>query len=109
MQVTTRLPLSLVAAAVLVLNLADALFTLTYVHAGIAAEANPFMAGALGRGAVPFMIVKLALVSLGVLLLVRLHHRRAASLALVGSAVAYASLFLYHLTAVPHLVAVAGS
>ena len=52
--------------------------------------------------------VKLGLVSLCVLLLVRLHQRRdsmrAAELALVGSAVAYSSLLVYHLTAVPGLV-----
>lgn len=100
--------MSLVAAAVLVLNLADALFTLIYIHAGMAAEANPLMETALGGGAVSFMMVKLTLVSLGVLLLFRLRRRRSASMALVGTAVAYSSVVLYHLTAVPSLVAVAG-
>ncbi len=107
MQVTARLPLSLVAAAVLVLNLADGLFTLAYVHAGLASEANPLMDQALGGGPVGFMMVKLALVSLGVLLLFRLRQRRSASIALVASAVTYSSLFVYHLSAVPSLVAVA--
>ncbi len=108
MRVSARLPISVVAAAVLVLNLADAVFTLLYLHAGLAAEANPLMDRALGGGAVGFMIVKLALVSLGVLLLFRLRQRRSASIALCGTAAAYSSLFLYHLTAVPSLVAVAG-
>lgn len=108
MHVSARLPLSLVAAAVLVLNLADALFTLIYIHAGLASEANPLMVSALGGGAVGFMLVKLALVSLGVTLLFRLRARRSASFALVGTAVAYSSLFLYHLTAVPSLVEIAG-
>jgi hypothetical protein len=109
MQVTARLPLSVVAAAVLVLNLADALFTLIYVELGLAVEGNPLMSQPLGDGPLRFMLVKLALVSLGVLLLFRLRQRRAAAIALVASAVAYSSLFVYHLSAVPALVAVAGA
>jgi len=100
--------MSLVAAAVVILNVADALFTLVYVRLGVAREGNPFMESALGHGALGFMIVKLSLVSLCVLLLVRLRERataqRAAELALSGAAVAYASLFVYHLAAVPALV-----
>jgi hypothetical protein len=109
MELSVRLPMSVAAAAVIVLNLADAVFTLLYVHTGMAREGNPFMASALGGGSVTFMITKLALVSLGVLLLVRLRPRPAASAGLVGSAIAYASLFLYHLSAVPELVSGAAS
>lgn len=109
MQLSVRLPMSVAAAAVIVLNLADAVFTLLYVHAGLAREANPFMESALGGGSLTFMIVKLALVSLCVLLLVRLRARPAASAALVGSAIAYFWLFAYHLSAVPELVSVAAS
>lgn len=104
MQVTPRLPLSLVAAAVVVLNLADGMFTLAYLHAGVAAEANPVMRGALDHGPVGFMAIKLALVSLAVLLLFRLHHRRAAAHALVGSALAYSTLVVYHLSALPRVL-----
>jgi hypothetical protein len=104
MRVSVRLPMSLVAALVLVLNLADAVFTLVYVRLGLASEANPFMKTALGSGPVAFMALKLGLVSLCVLLLQRLRERqlavRAADVALVGSAVAYATLLLYHLSAV---------
>jgi hypothetical protein len=109
MQLSVRLPMSVAAAAVIVLNLADAVFTLLYVHTGLAREANPFMESALGGGSVTFMITKLALVSLGVLLLVRLHPRRAASIGLIGAAVAYSTLFVYHLSAVPELVSIASS
>ncbi len=107
MPLSRRVPLTLVAAAVLLLNLADALFTLVYLHVGLAEEANPFMVSALAHGPVGFMLIKLALVSLGVLLLFRLRQRRAASVALVASAVAYGSLLIFHLTAVPDLVALA--
>jgi hypothetical protein len=108
MQLSARVPISLVAAAVLVLNLADALFTLVYTRLGVAHESNPLMDRALGHGPVGFMIVKLGLVSLGVVLLVRLHERRSAiratELALAGSALAYATLLVYHLAAVPSLM-----
>jgi hypothetical protein len=109
MLVSRQLPLSVVAAAVVVLNLADALFTLVYVQAGLADESNPFMETALGHGPVGFMIVKLALVSLGVTLLFRLRARPVATAGLVGTALAYSGLFLYHLSGVPALVSVAGS
>ena len=109
MELSVRLPMSVVAAAVIVLNLADAVFTLVYVHTGLAREGNPFMASALGSGSLAFMTVKLALVSLGVLLLVRLRARPAASAALVAAAIAYSTLFVYHLTGVPGLVSTAAS
>jgi hypothetical protein len=109
MPLSRRAPLTLVAAAVLILNLADAVFTLVYLHVGMAEEGNPVMGSALTHGPVGFMAIKLALVSLGVLLLFRLRARRAASIALVGSAVAYGSLLVFHLTAVPQLVALAQS
>jgi len=105
--VTSSRTLFVLASALLVLNLVDAIFTLLWIHSGIAVEGNPIMDQALAGGPVGFMIVKLALVSLGVGLLWRLRHRRAAGLALATAATAYSSLFVYHLTAVPQLVALA--
>ncbi|MCA9679120.1 MAG: hypothetical protein H6708_10550 [Kofleriaceae bacterium] len=104
-----RVPLTMIAGAILVLNLIDAVFTLIYVHLGLAVEGNPLMGQALTRGPVGFMLVKLALVSMGVLVLFRLRRRRAASVALVASAIAYSSLLVYHLTSVPALVELARS
>jgi hypothetical protein len=95
---------SRVAAAIVLFNLVDALFTLVYLQAGVAREANPLMTTAFGGGAVGFMVIKLALVSLSVGLLFRLRHRRSAASALVVTAVAYASLVAYHLSEVPRLV-----
>ena len=94
------------AAAIVILNLADAMFTLLFTASGAAEEANPLMADALSSP-MRFMIVKLSLVSLGVLLLWRLRARRAAALGLVGSALAYSSLLLYHLSEAHQLVALA--
>jgi hypothetical protein len=104
--VTTFRPLFLVASALLILNLLDAIFTLMWIQAGIAGEGNPIpiMDQALAGGPVGFMAVKLSLVSLGVLLLWRLRHRRAAAVAMIASATAYGSLCIYHLAAVTHMV-----
>lgn len=86
------------------LNLADALFTLVYVEAGVATEANPLMHTALRESPVAFMAVKLALVSLGVWLLWRWRTRRSAIAGLVTATTAYASLFVYHVSAATRFV-----
>jgi hypothetical protein len=99
-RVATRL-----AGLVVVLNLLDALWTLCFVEAGVADEANPVMASALGHGPVGFMFVKLALVSLSVMLLYRLRHRRSANVALYSGAAAYGLVVCYHLSNAHHLVA----
>jgi hypothetical protein len=89
--------LAFLGAAVLVLNLIDGVITLALVTTGTATEANPLMAVALEDwGPVPFMMVKLAMVSLGVLLLWRLRHRRSALVAMGSAAAVYAALLLYH-------------
>jgi hypothetical protein len=105
MTTTTRRIVELAASALIVLNLLDAMFTLVWIKSGVATEGNPFMDQAMAHGALGFMVIKLALVSLGVLLLWRLRHRRAAATALVASAIAYSSILILHLSAVPQLVA----
>jgi hypothetical protein len=76
--------------ALLVLNLADALFTLAWVQSGLASEANPVMAGAIDLGPAIFILSKIGLVSLAVLLLWRNRTRLSARLALVPLAMLYA-------------------
>lgn len=95
------------AGLVLVLNLLDAMWTLTYLEVGVADEANPLMARALHHGPVGFMLVKLALVSLSVLLLWRLRDRRSAVLALYSGAMAYAAIVAYHVVHAHHLLVAA--
>ncbi|MBZ0233312.1 MAG: DUF5658 family protein [Deltaproteobacteria bacterium] len=92
------------AGLVIILNLLDALWTLCFVEAGVANEANPLMSSALGHGPVSFMVLKLALVSLSVLLLWRLRHRRSANVALYSGATAYSLVVAYHLANAHHLV-----
>ncbi len=91
------------AIAILLLNLIDGVFTLFWVHSGIAAEANPLMAEALERSPVTFMATKLLLVSLGVFLLFRLLKPTAMRVALTGCVLAYGWVFLRHLEEVPQL------
>jgi len=102
----TALVLKVAAATILIFNLLDALFTLLFVTLGVAVEANPLMDEALSSP-MRFMIIKLSLVSLGVLLLWRMRARRTAAVALMGSALAYSSLMVYHLSAMHELIALA--
>jgi Domain of unknown function (DUF5658) len=104
---TRRSWLGVVAASVVVFNLVDAVFTLVYTHLGVAREANPLLEQVLAESPVRFMIIKLGLVSLGVALLWRVRHRRAAVVGLVASGAAYTGLVLYHLSEVPQLMAMA--
>lgn len=92
------------AGLVIILNLLDAVWTLCFVEAGVADEANPLMSSALGHGAISFMALKLALVSFSVLLLWRLRHRKSANLALYSGATAYSLVVAYHLANAHHLV-----
>ena len=101
----TRSVVAAAAAAILVLNLIDAVFTLAYTQAGLAVEGNPLMEVVLSRTPVGFVMVKMAIVSLGVLLLWRLQRRRAAVIGMMGAATAYFCLFVYHLSEAHRLVA----
>lgn len=107
MQYLTGPRLMAIAGAVVVLNLIDALFTIVYTHVGMATESNPLMLQVLSASPVVFMLAKLGLVSLGVLLLWRLRHRRSAVAGLVAVSGAYVMLFLYHLSAVPSALQIA--
>jgi hypothetical protein len=74
----------------LILNLLDAAFTLNWVYAGVATEANPVMAGALILGPGFFIITKVALVTLAVALLWRNRGHSIARWALVPVSLLYA-------------------
>lgn len=101
--------LTAAAAAILVLNLLDAIFTLLYTGVGVAAEGNPLMGHVLRSSPTAFMLVKLALVSLGVLMLWRLRHRRSAAVGLCATAVTYSMLVVYHLTEAHRLAVIAAN
>jgi Na+/H+ antiporter NhaB len=85
------------ALALLVLNLTDGLFTLTFLQLGVAEELNPLMRLAYERSPLLFMAFKLAIVSTGVALLCAHQGHRLASWALRAGAALYALINLYHL------------
>jgi len=99
-----RCRLTLVAGAVVILNLLDAVFTLFYTQVGVAIESNPMMHVVLKSHPVLFVLAKISLVSLGVLLLWRMRDRRSAVVGLVGTSAAYTLLLIYHLSEVPRLI-----
>jgi len=90
----------------LVLNLLDALFTLTWVGAGLASEANPFLHELVHRHPVVFVTAKLALVGLGSMLLWRLRERRSAVIGIFIGFMAYYALLLVHVDYLGHVLGI---
>ena len=81
----------------LALNLLDAVFTLFWINAGLAREANPLLAVIVRDRPILFTVVKLSLVGSASLLL---WHHRYRPLAVVGIFLGffvYYCLFLYHI------------
>ena len=90
----------LVAALLGLTSVPDALVDTLMSHA----EGNPLMDQALSHGPVWFMLAKLSLVSLSVLLLWRLRHRRFATVGLFSAATTYALICGYHLSNAHHVL-----
>jgi hypothetical protein len=86
-----------IVKTVLVLNLLDAIFTLVWVRAGFAREANALMRQLVNEHAILFVLTKLGLVSLGSLLLWRLRTHAGAVIAIFAAFLAYYLVLLYHL------------
>ncbi len=89
---------------VLVLNLLDALFTLVWVRAGLAREANTLLDELVNEHAVGFVLTKLGLVSLGSWLLWQRRDRPLAVIAIFIAFVLYYLVLLYHLQYLSGLV-----
>lgn len=90
----------------LVLNLLDALFTLTWVGLGLASEANPFMAELVVQHPVAFVVTKLALVGLGSLLLWRYRRRPLAVVAMFLAFLVYYAILLMHVDYLSYVVGI---
>ena len=83
--------------ALLVLNLADCCFTVAWVSGGYATEANHAMAVVLQMGAVPFAVVKTALVLGGAYVLFLRRGRFFAQVGLATVTLAYLAVCVHHL------------
>ena len=79
------------------LNLLDAMFTLVWINAGLAREANPLLDEIVLEHPVVFSIVKLSLVALGSLVLWRYRLRPLAVVGIFLAFLVYYFLLLYHI------------
>ena len=86
-----------IVAGVLVMNLLDAVFTLLWVWAGLAREANPLMRDLVHHHPVAFAGIKLAGVGVGSLLLWHWRYRPLAVVAIFVAFLAYYGLLLAHI------------
>ena len=107
MSAATRRAVTWAAGLVVVLNMLDAVSTLTFVRLGAADEGNPLMDQALSWGPLLFMLAKLALVSLSVHLLWRLRDRWSAVIGLLGAAATYLVICGYHVSHASQLLVAA--
>jgi len=79
------------------LNALDAALTLVWISTGASTEANPLMAWLLAHGAVPFIVVKLALGFVACLSLYACRHTTAAYKVTQWGIAAYALVIAMHL------------
>jgi hypothetical protein len=87
-----------IVKTVLVMNLLDAIFTLLWVRAGLAKEANTLLDELVEGHALAFIFVKLSLVSLGSLLLWSQRERPVAVIGVFLAFIAYYYILLFHLS-----------
>jgi len=92
-----------IALAILILNLLDALFTLAFLQLGLAEEANPLMSLVYRSSPLGFVLVKLAMVQLGVMILQMNHRFRLAQYALNAGVTIYVCIVAYHLAFIANL------
>lgn len=88
--------LMLIALLLILLCVADALYTILHVSEG-GVELNPLMDGVLQRGPLLFFAVKFALTALGVFLLVLYWHHPLGRVMFGGAVLVYGLLFCYQM------------
>ncbi len=86
-----------VVKAVIVLNLLDLLFTLIWVGAGHAEEANLLLVSLVREHPVAFVLTKISLVSLGSYLLWKYRAHALAVIGIFSIFMVYYFVLLYHL------------
>ena len=91
-------------AWIYILSVIDGVLTIFWVLSDLATEANPLMNHLITQDPVLFMVVKIALVTLGVTLLWRLRERPLALVGIFTCFLVYATIFIHHLTALGRFV-----
>lgn len=84
------------AVLLLMLNLLDGLFTLTFLQLNVAEELNPLMRVAYEHSPTSFMALKLVVVSLGLSLLCLHRSMRMSQRAIQAGAALYILIDIYH-------------
>lgn len=95
---------TLPAVTLLILNVLDGLFTLTYLQLGVAEEANPLMRLAYEVSPLGFMAFKLLVVNAGVLVLAMHQGAKLARFAMHVATFAYAVIVTWHLAFLAWLI-----
>jgi hypothetical protein len=89
--------------AILLLNVVDAMCTLSFLQQGFAEEANPLMRLAYRSSPAGFVLLKLAMVHAGVLILYIHRESKVARYALQSGVAAYVAIVSYEFAFVAHL------
>ena len=95
--------LRVIVVSIIVLNILDAVFTLFWVNAGLAKEANVLMRYLVHNHPVLFVAVKFGLVLLGTYILWRNRFNRIAVLGMFIIFLIYYALLLHHLSFSSHV------
>jgi Domain of unknown function (DUF5658) len=89
-------------ATLFALNLLDAVLTIIWVRSGVATEGNQIMARVLETGALPFLLIKLAVGTVMAFVILRYGKSRIAKYGMTIALAAYASVMVVHLIAGLH-------
>jgi len=95
--------LRVIVVLIIVLNILDAIFTLFWVNAGLAKEANVLMRYLVHNHPFAFVAVKFSLVLLGTYILWRNRFNRMAVLGMFVIFIIYYALLLHHLSFSSHI------
>jgi hypothetical protein len=90
-------------AWIYILSVIDGVLTIFWVLSDLAVEANPLMDHLITQDPVLFMVVKIALVALGVSLLWRFRARPLALFGIFACFLIYTTIFIHHLSALGRL------
>ena len=91
--------LARMTAWIYILSVIDGVLTIFWVLSKRATEANPLMNHLISQNPVLFMVVKIALVALGITLLWRFRERPLATWGIVACFLIYSTIFVHHLAA----------